>query len=238
MPHLVTGSAYRHSGSFDGHCRNRKTMSAHLATANSVVDTEWLKIASRAMNISSNMSDFVLNDVGIIIADLPNRKMQAFPLEELLRYDPVMLGNQIYMSFKGKPVFLEHDNEDPLQAKGIILDTRMIHIPAYNVWKVHCLCGWDKTKDNAVATAILNNELHTFSMGCWVDEFYCSVCGALDTFDELEIDGVIIPRCEHMRHLGEVFDGHLAYQNSSGCCFFELSAVSQPADATAVGILL
>lgn len=230
MAFYTTGSVCEHDYSVDGYCRNRKTMSKQLTAAVSLVDTQWLRAASYAMNLSDQMSDYVLNDVGIVLADFPNRKSQAFLLKELLRFDAETLGTQVYMGFRGKPTFLEHVNEDPKNAKGLILDTRMIYIPRYDVWKIHCLCGWDKTKDLAVASAIANNELRTFSMGAWVENYICSVCGAIDP-----VEGA---RCVHMLNLGKAFGKKLSFQVTSGVLFFELSAVSAPADPSAFGELL
>jgi hypothetical protein len=191
------------------------------------VDISWLPAASQAYKISPNIRDYVVAGVPYITSDFPNRNLQAFTQEEILKFRP-NFGRVTYRTFVGKPTFQDHKNDDPLQAKGVNLDAIINYVPKYKVYKILVLSAFDRTKDPDLASAIANKEINTYSMGAWVELFTCSICGA-DANN---------PTCSHFTKIGKgnIAPGRqLVYQNCCGVEFFEGSSVSSPADVTAVG---
>jgi len=192
------------------------------------VDISWLPGASISYDISSNIKDYVIVPLPIITSDIPNRNTQAWPYNELMYFDPVF-GKFIYKTFVGKPNHIEHENKDPKQAKGVILDSSFHFIPKYNVGKIVILAAWDRSKDPHLVKQILSKQRNSYSMGCWVNQFVCGVCNTPYGND--------FNACKHqmnpMNPLTEVTEEHINYMNCYGCNFFENSSVSSPADVTA-----
>lgn len=65
----------------------------------------------------------------------------------------------------------DHDNKDPLKAKGVMFDSTLRYVPAYNVWKISILAGWDRTKDPWLVRQILSKKRTGYSMGALVEAF-------------------------------------------------------------------
>jgi hypothetical protein len=131
----------------------------------------------------------------------------------------------IYQTFNGKPVHQDHQNEDPLKAKGIIFDAALQYVPRYNTWKVRIFKGFDRTKDSALAADIVAKRRRGYSMGALVSAFVCSYCG--------KIESKIAP-CKCMKAgKGSIFDDVLIYSMCADTMFIESSSVGDPADATA-----
>ncbi len=197
------------------------------SVANSPVDISWLPAAAKAYNISPDIRDYVVAGVPYITSDYPNRNLQSFASNEILRFRP-RFGMVTYKTFVGKPTFQDHKNDDPLQAKGVNLDAVLSYVPKYNVYKIIVLSAFDRTKDSIVAKAIADKKANTYSMGAWVEEFQCSICGSNANTDN----------CEHFAKYGKggvTNNRELVYQNCHGVEFFEGSQVGDPADITAVG---
>lgn len=213
---------------------------------NSNIDISWLKAASDTYNVSDDPRDYVLVDVPIVTVDIPNRNMQAFPYEEVTYFDP-MLGRMVYQTFSGKACHINHDNQDPLKAKGVHFDAALEYVPGYDIWKIRVLTGWDRTKDPHLVNAILSGKRPGFSMGAVCSAFVCSICGVIDTN---------INPCRHLATYqgggkGSLWDSKnnnrltnnvafgkaeetlLAYQLCLGVNYFETSSVDDPADPTA-----
>lgn len=134
------------------------------------VDSWWLKSASEAYRISDDISDYVVVPVGIVTVDIPNRNLQCFPYEEVTAFNEDA-GRVTYQTFIGKPLFLNHKNDDCRQAKGVILDSVLKHIPEYDIWKIFILTAWDRTKDKDVVNHILKDPKSEYSMGSYVKTF-------------------------------------------------------------------
>lgn len=192
------------------------------------LDLDYLPAAAETYCISSNPNDYVLVSLPIVTVDVPNRNLQAFPLEEVAHFDN-MYGMLVYQTFKAKACFENHENQDPTKAKGIIVDSSMQYVPKYNIWKINIITLWDRTKDARLAKGIEKGKYNGFSMGASVTNFVCSVCGKLDNMDSSS--------CDHMKNKGRAYgeDKRLAYQLITGACFFENSAItnSDPADPSA-----
>lgn len=186
----------------------------------------WLPCAAEKLNISPNIKDYVIVPTIIMPSDLPNRNAVAFGLDQLTGW-AVDAGMPAYKTWTGKPTFVEHKNDDPSQAKGIIFDSTMSPIPNTDggLWKVMCLLGFDRTRDPALANDIMTGRKRCYSMGANAKDFACSICGALASQNG----------CEHVSPPGSApklktdHNGYLAFSYVIDPCGFETSSVSTPA---------
>lgn len=193
---------------------------------------QWLPAAAKAYVISPNVEDYILTPVLTIPTELPNRNRVGFPLKELLAFN-VDAGRMAYKTFIGKPVHVEHDNEDPLKAIGVIVDAVLRPTPGYGqgkMWRLFKLLAVDRTKKPEIARRILERELNTYSMGAWVKSFTCSYCGA------------DMGKCGHLHpdRPGDFYekDGALVYRLCKGVNGFETSVVFDPAYSVAASDVL
>lgn len=173
-------------------------------------------------------------------AVLPNRNGIAFPLKELIRYQAPPMARMTYKAWAGCPLHREHQNEDPEQAYGVVLDAALTKITGYGndeYWKVMGLAAIDKEKHPEVATRFLNGTLKTFSMGALADVFTCSVCGST-VYGKKEQ----YKNCSHVTNFEEINfrlintpEGlKLAFLNAHYLSPIELSIVEDPAWTTAL----
>ena len=163
-----------------------------------------------------------------------------------------------YSTFLGKPIFVDHHNSDPKRARGVIVDAKLHiedhktaadHDPYYAsapdnhtppTW-VELLLEVDAESFPKLAKAIVEGSkdpdkgIDGFSMGCDVEKTQCNICSKeAHSPDEY---------CEHVRLKGAEFD-HFdkegkksrkkSYEDCYGIKFFEISAVFDPADETAL----
>jgi len=189
------------------------------------IDVSWLQAAASTYNISGDINDYVIVDIPSVTIDIPNRNLQAFPYEEVSFFDN-MQGSLVYQTFVGRPTHIDHQNSNPLEAKGVHFDSTLQFVPAYNVWKIRTLAGFDRTKDPKLADDIMTGRRNGYSMGALVQNFVCSNCGQVEVIKK--------PcRCMAMGK-GSIVDGRLVYQLCAGVQFFEQSSVEDPADPTAL----
>jgi hypothetical protein len=193
------------------------------------VDASWLPAAAKTYNVSPKLSDYLLVDVPIVTVPLPNKNMQAFSKEEILTFDP-LLGCQIYKSFRGAAAHFEHDNRDPLKARGVVFDSVLIPVPEYDVLKISILMGFDRTKDRDLVRDIESGKRTGYSMGALVKAFVCSITGQIVT-----VDGGDYKRRQVVNVGGQP---RLCYHFCTGSNFFECSSVANPADVTAHGDIM
>lgn len=165
-----------------------------------------------------------------------------------------------YSTFLGKPIFVDHHNSNPERARGVIVDAKL-HVedhktasldPYYSsdevdgehlpgTW-VELLLEVDAKSFPRLAKAIIqgskdaNKGIDGFSMGCDVERSVCNICkNAATSPDEY---------CNHIKMKGAHFDyinpktgkkeSRKSYENCYGIKFFEISAVFDPADETAL----
>lgn len=221
----------------EGSKLSQETHNGNIVVANSnivpskrkYIDVGWLQAAAESYHISGDIRDFLIVPVPIITSDIPNRNLQAWPVSELTYFDPLH-GDMIYETFKGKPTYVDHDNNDPTQAKGCILDVTMEPIKKYDVLKIIVLTAWDRTKDTHLVRAIQTGDRDSYSMGCYVTSFVCSICNTPYGKDGYRA-------CPHQMNPQapevSIQNGMLNYMNCIGDTFFECSSVSSPADPTA-----
>jgi len=200
-----------------GHFNKSHVITAGTGNFKNRIDISWIKAASDQYKISSDVSDYVLNDIPIVTVDIPNRNLQGFPFEEISSFNP-MVGRLVFQTFIGKPLFVEHDNQDWTKSRGIIVDASMKFVPSYKIWKINILAGWDRTKDRQLVKGILKGTNKYYSMGAMVKTFIDSIDGTVVTPDDRR---------------GDVVNGKLRWHICTGAEFFETSNVGDPADPTA-----
>ena len=230
----------------DGYSRQHSVdMEVASLIKRSVVQPDWLPFAASVYNISAKVEDYVSVPVIILPTDLPNRNLTAFPFEELSNFNP-MSGDLTYRGWKGKPVHIEHDNLIPDRAIGAIVDVSMRKLPVRggaDLYKVVAMLAVDTTK-GAVPKDIVSGRRTDYSMGAWVKEYSCSVCGAR---------GVVKPNMKSKweavscgrKHTAPDRNGHprffdlpsggqtLGFLNAHNIMPFEVSSVAVPAYASA-----
>ena len=159
-----------------------------------------------------------------------NDNFDEFPAEEI---------KKAYSSFVGKPVFVNHHNDDHRRARGVILDA-VLHEDVNpdgspDTW-VEVLMEVDAVKFPKLAKAILAGHIDRTSMGTDVAYSVCSVC-ANKAASPLEY-------CQHIPAMkGQTVwkttasgskEGVLVRELCYGLHFFENSLlVEDPADPTA-----
>jgi hypothetical protein len=165
-----------------------------------------------------------------------------------------------FSSFLGKPIFVDHHNSDPSKARGVIVDSKF-HVddhktasldPYYasdDVDPEHLPASWvelllevDAKSFPRLAKAIIEGSrnpakgIDGFSMGCDVERSVCNICkNSATSPDEF---------CKHVKRKGLLHDyedpetgkriSKTSYENCYGIKFFEISAVFDPADETAL----
>lgn len=195
--------------------------------------TTWLRQAAPHYHISNDIRDFVLVPVVTIPSDLPNRNGVGFPLTSLTEFIPEA-GMLSYQTFKGKPTYYEHKNDDITQAKGVIADTHLRRLMGYGqdrVWKLLKLLAYDRSKDEVLATRILSRDpsrrINTYSMGATYTGCYCSYCDQpVDRCHHIDPDPRSVTFYEK--------DGHVVHRYMTGIVGFETSAVESPAWMVAI----
>lgn len=187
-----------------------------------------LPFASKVFNISADVKDYYLTAVPILTSDLPNRNGVGMPLSELLKWQP-SIGRQSYMGWKGMPLHYEHKSDVHEDAIGIIADVALLPVRGMNgnrIYKVVILAAVDTTKRPEITGRIARGELNTWSMGCNVDDYFCSYCGA----DE--------GKCSHIDPNKQLefyeLDGILVHRWCRGIVPFENSAVEDNAFPSAI----
>lgn len=188
----------------------------------------WLPFAAKEYHCSKDPSDYVLVPVIAMPSDLPNRNGVGFPLKELSTWR-VEDGMLAYQTFKGKPVHIEHDNQDPTKAVGMIVDTALVPMIGFGgqrLWKLLLLLAIDRSKDPTYAQYVLTGEINSYSMGAWVEAYSCGYCGAP------------MGSCNHINARRPrdfyILDGKLVYRRVHGIKGFECSIVRDPAYVTAI----
>lgn len=191
----------------------------------------WLPFCAEKYNISPKIEDYVIVPVTIMPSDLPNRNGIAFPHEELTGFNPDV-GTLGYKTWKGKPTFVEHANSDYTVAKGVIFDSSYRRIKnTKNLWKVICLTGFDRNRDAELVNNILTNKDSSFSMGAYVGNYSCSICGALQSNGGCE--HVTLGKPQYKTY-STTWGEKLAYLNAISPIGFETSYVGCGAFLSAI----
>lgn len=197
----------------------------------------WLPFAAKEYKLSTDIRDYVLVPVPILFSDIPNTNGDSVSVPELLRFNPE-LGMQAFKTFRGKPTFYEHDNQDITKAKGVILDAFMRPLRRFGngrYYKLIELLAYDRTKDPVLVDSILKGENNAYSLGFYFKSYTCSICR--QRFGE----GGQKMLCAHTapRKPTYVHDNNrLAYRMCENIRGFETSVVASPAFVTAISHLV
>ena len=193
----------------------------------------WLPFAAKTYHISPNKEDYLIKPMVLMPSDTPNRNGVAFPIEELVMFQPPPMNRQVYKSWVGCPIHIEHDNEDHTKAIGVVLDTALTRIKGYGEgkhWKVMGLLAIDKTKNPDMAQKIATGAIDTGSMGCMADNFTCSVCGAPATENRFtNCPHIVSTQMVNWKIVDYMGEKKIAYLNAHGLSPIEFSVVSDPA---------
>lgn len=198
---------------------------AEVAVAKVLNREQFKKTAAK--NVVAFDPEFVYVVVRAVTANVPNSNHDRFSEEELKRIDS-KTRNPVFASFIGNGVYVNHKADDPLTAKGIILDSRFVENSKDDKY-VELLLGIDKKKDASFAEGVERGTINRWSMGASVEFTKCSICDhtARRTSEF----------CNHIKsHKGELLNGKRIYEDCFGVAFTELSAVASPADATALSL--
>lgn len=192
--------------------QKRITRAAHRAVFQYEARPGYLYVRSRA--ISSRCND----------------NFDEFPSSEI---------EKAYRTFIGKPVFVNHVNDNHRRARGVIIDAALHQDRnpdgTPDTW-AEVLMEIDAVRFPKLAKAILAGEVDRTSMGCDVERSVCSACG-----NEARTPAEY---CSHIPHLkgkriyrrtaGGKKVGELVRETCYGLRFFENSVlVEPPADPTA-----
>lgn len=127
-----------------------------------------------------------------------------------------------YRTFIGKSVFVDHNDENVEDARGIILDA----IYNRNGYFVELLEAIDKKAFPQLASGIVKKYLTDTSMGCRCGYAICSICGNQAHSDE--------DICEHiLNYKSLTYNGLPVFEDNRDVEFFEDSIVTQGADPDA-----
>lgn len=166
-------------------------------------------------------------------------------------------GNQKFgfATFMGKPNFIDHNNSDPGRARGVVVDSKLRVLPVEKVaasgddyWtgasldpehapptEIELLLEIDAKEFPVYARAARNGDIDGFSMGCDVERSKCSHCGHEATNPDEYCSHILMKGAHHDY---KTADGkrisRKSYENCYGIHFFEISAVFDPADETAL----
>lgn len=162
---------------------------------------------------------FLYTQVRAISARI-NQNYDGWPSEEL---------RKSYRSFLGKPVFVNHKNDDYRKARGKVIAAR--YIESGDDKYIEVIQEIDAKRFPKLAKEIREGGLDSVSMGVEAGFTICSYC------DNKAVDDRDF--CDHVRHhKGQILRKGsrdiLVYEKCYKLGFFELSYVFDPADETAV----
>ncbi|MEV7675104.1 hypothetical protein [Streptomyces sp. NPDC088752] len=192
--------------------QQRVTKAAHRAVFTYEARPGFLYVRSRA--ISSRCND----------------NWDEFPAEEIAKG---------YQTFIGKPVFVNHKNDNHRRSRGVIIDAALHEDRnadgTPDTW-AEVLMEIDATNFPKLAKAILAGEIDRTSMGCDVERSVCSACGNTATTPAEYC--AHIPTLKGKRIFRHTASGQrvgeLVRETCYGLSFFENSVlVEAPADPTA-----
>lgn len=159
------------------------------------------------------------------ISSRVNQNFDGFPSEEL---------KKAYKTFLGKPVFVNHHNEDPDRARGRVVAAR--YAEAGDDKYIEVIQEVDAARFPKLAHELETGGLDAVSMGTQAGRTFCSFCGH-------EAEG-FMDMCDHVlafkgQYLTRTADNGLpedvlVYEECRDLSFFELSYVFDPADETAL----
>lgn len=165
------------------------------------------------------------------ISSRTNDNFDTFPADEL---------KKSWATFVGKPVFVNHHNEDHKRMRGVIIDAALHEDTGpdgtEDTW-VEVLMEVDAVKFPLLAEAVVRRDIERTSMGCDVIESECSVCANVARTPSQYCAHVARMKGQRVRRKNEKtgeMEDVLVHEICRGLSFFENSLlVEDPADPTA-----
>jgi len=166
------------------------------------------------------------------ISSRTNDNFDTFPADEI---------RKAWATFIGKPVFVNHKNDDIRRKRGVIIDAALHEDIAPDgtpdTW-IEVLMEIDAISFPLLAEAIINKDIERTSMGCDVAESECSVCGNVARTPGDYCAHVERMKGQRIRRRSASTGGAedvLVHEVCRGLSFFENSLlVEPPADPTAL----
>ncbi len=153
-----------------------------------------------------------------------NKNFDGFPSVEL---------QKAAHTFNGRPVFINHNNDNPERTRGVILASQYHGLSEDP--HITILPEVDALTFPSLAKDIVNGNMDSVSMGCDVENSTCSYCGNVATTAEQFCDHILNNKGQELTKLeGGQPKRILVYEICRGLNFFEISFVFDPADETAV----
>lgn len=240
---------------------DKRTASYYAANASKIDVQSMLNIVSKEYDISDNPQDYIFEAVRAVTAEVPNENGDAFPRNELLRFDH-RLGKQVYQTFVLKPHHINHRADNPKTSRGLVLDASYNNLsPAMekcaecnfptdtpegrDATGVNCAkCGSvvkdefvelllaiDTRKDPTFADGVKTGSLDSLSMGCEAGYTDCSICDNRARS--------VQQFCSHIKSGNKkkkfktASGTKMSFEKCGEVVFTEISRVDQPADPTA-----
>lgn len=153
-----------------------------------------------------------------------NKNFDGFPSIEL---------QKAAHTFQGRPVFVNHNNQDQERTRGVILASQYHGLQ--DDPHITILPEVDALTFPLLAKDIINGNMDSVSMGCDVDNSTCSYCGNVATTAEEFCDHILNNKGQELTKLENGQPKRiLVFEICRGLNFFEISFVFDPADETAV----
>ncbi|MDF2534319.1 MAG: hypothetical protein K0R18_476 [Bacillales bacterium] len=214
-----------------------------LSVLNRSNTLNMVKTASKVVKIAPKEDDFLYVRVRAVSAgnviEHDNGYAELVPMETLMdnlaKYGKQIRGandngdffsydelKKTYKTFIGKAAFVDHQNENVEEARGIILDS---------IWNergkfVELLIAVDKKAFPELTRGIEMGYITDVSMGCRCGKSICSVCKNEAITEEDFCDHIISAK-------GREIDNKPVFEDNREIEFFEISFVSQGADKQA-----
>ena len=191
----------------------------------------WLPFASKQLNISAKLEDYVIVPTVGFWTGIPNVNGDAVTADELMRYEPKH-GRCAYKTWKGKPTYWNHQsNTDPTVASGVIFDSYVSTLKGYAKPRLMLilLLGFDRYRNPELAKQILNRSITSYSVGMFYSSYINSVTGTRSRPNNPD------PMTKPNQPTFMNEQGTLVFRYLENITGFECSAVNIPVFASAVG---
>lgn len=168
------GALEMRSGNLRTARRSKRAGSYYMDGARVLPVGDLLARVASQYAISDDPSDYLYEAIRANTTNVPNENHDGFHQTELLRFD-TRLGQPVYMTYAGKPHHVDHKTDNPLAARGVIIDAHYHDaVPAL----ASCPgCGLDTSK-----TANLDaTKIHCKRCGRVVRDEFVEILVAVDT---------------------------------------------------------